>query len=312
MHAAHPLAGLAALPVTADVEAARRACEELRWHRALRRQWAVARTEAGVRAARASAALEGARVPLDLVRDVARGAAPAPEGAVGEVLRGALRVQAEVERLMAPPGTTARPAPVPFRQLLARLHVAATAGPTDEAGAAATGRPRRGEPRDLAGLGPAPAPGEVDARLDVLAEVVDAPSSAAVPGLLVAAVAHGELLALRPFEHGNGLVARAVFRHLLVREGVDVVGVVVPEVAWAAQPLPYVATAAQFAAGSADGVAAWLRWCAAAVVRGAQEGTAVADAVLAGRLAGPPEGRPAGRQEGRPAEHPAVDPARPT
>lgn len=124
----------------------------------------------------------------------------------------------------------------------------------------------------------------MDARLDLLAEVVDAPPSAAVPGLLVAAVAHGELLALRPFEHGNGPVARAVFRHLLVREGVDVVGVVVPEVAWVAQPLPYVATAAQFATGTADGVAAWVRWCAEAVVRGAQEGTAVADAVLAGRL----------------------------
>jgi Fic family protein len=294
VRAPHPLTGLVALPVAAEVEAARRACEELRWHRALRRQWAVARAEAGVRAARASAALEGARVPLDLVRDVARGAAPPPDGAVGATVLGALRAQAEVERLMPDPGATGRRAPVPFRQLVARVHVAVVGEGSDVPApvvgrptrGATVGRPRRGLPADLTGLGPAPAAAEVDARLDVLAEVVDAPSSSAVPGLLVAAVAHGELLALRPFEHGNGVVARAVFRHLLVREGVDVVGVVVPEVAWTAQPLPYVATAAGFATGTADGVAAWLRWCAAAVVRGAQEGTAVADAVLAGRLAG--------------------------
>lgn len=298
---AHPLTGVAALPVQAEVEAARRACEELRWHRALRRQWAVARAESGVRAAHASAALEGVRVPLEQVRDLARGATAAPDDAAGAVLHGAVRAQAVVEGLMADPGATAARAGVPFRQLLARLHVAAVGGgragdPAREAvggvvaGGDAVGRPRTGQPLDLLGLGPAPGPGELDARLDMLAAVVDAPSSSAVPGLVVAAVAHGELLALRPFAHANGVVARAVFRHLLVREGVDVVGVVVPEVAWTAQPLPYVATAARFATGTPDGVADWVRWCAAAVVRGAQEGTAVADAVLAGRLSGRPAG----------------------
>jgi Fic family protein len=295
--AAHPLTGVAALPVEAEVEAARRACEELRWHRALRRQWAVARTEAGVRAAHASAALEGVRVPLDQVRDLARGATAPPDDAAGAVLHGAVRAQAVVEGLMAEPGATARRSPVPFRQLLARLHVAAVGGGrwADPAGGAegSIGRPRRGQPRDLLGLGPAPEADELDTRLEVLAAVVDAPPSSAVPGLVVAAVAHGELLALRPFEHGNGVVARAVFRHVLVREGVDVVGVVVPEVAWVAQPLPYVATAARFATGTVDGVADWLRFCAAAVVRGAQEGTAVADAVLAGRLDGEPADRSA-------------------
>lgn len=299
MPAPHPLSGLAGLPVAAEVEAARRACEELRWHRALRRQWPVARAEAGVRAAHGSAALEGVRVPVDQVRDLARGATAAPDDAAGAVLLGAVRVQAVVEGLMTDPGATGRRAPVPFRQLLARLHLAAVgagrgADAADLAAGRFVGRPRRGQPRDLLGLGPAPGAEELDARLEVLAAVVDAPPSSAVPGLVVAAVAHGELLTLRPFEHGNGVVARAVFRHLLVREGVDVVGVVVPEVTWTSQPLPYVATAARFATGTADGVADWLRWCAAAVVRGAQEGTAVADAVLAGRLAG---GRADGQAE---------------
>lgn len=278
--APHPLTGLAGLDGVAEaVDAARRACEELRWHRALRRQWPVARAEAGVRAAHASCEVDGVRVPLDLVRDVARGAHAAPAGPSGDVVRGVLRGHAEVERLMAAPGAT-RGGAVPFAQLLARVHlaVAPTAGP---------GRPRDGSAvGDLRGLGPAPAPEEVAQRLRVLGEVVAAPPAPEVPALVLAAVVHGELLALRPFEAGNGAVARVLFRHLLTAGGVDPVGVVVPDVRWAREPLLYVATAARFATGSPDGVAAWLAYCADSVRSGADEGGRVADAVLAGRLAG--------------------------
>ncbi|HEY8721218.1 MAG TPA: cell filamentation protein Fic, partial [Pengzhenrongella sp.] len=71
-----PLAPLAELPGVADAVArARAACEELRWHEAFRRRWREVRAEATVRSARASAALEGARVPVDVLRDAARGAA---------------------------------------------------------------------------------------------------------------------------------------------------------------------------------------------------------------------------------------------
>ncbi|MDT0167281.1 Fic family protein [Actinotalea sp. AC32] len=283
----HPLRALATLDgVAAAVDDARRACEELRWHRALRRQWPVARTEAGVRAAHASAAVDGVRVPLGDVRDVARGAAVAPTGPAGDTLLGALRAQAEVERLMVAPGAT-QGRGLPFAQLLARVHLAAVGAPArDDAAGGAVGRPRGdGDvPGDLHGLGPAPDAVEVAGRLRVLAEVVDAPPAAAVPALVVAAVAHGELLALRPFAHGNGVVARAVFRHLLTAGGVDPVGVVVPDVRWAQEPLLYVSTAARFATGTPDGVAAWLAYCASSVRTGADEGRRVADAVLAGRL----------------------------
>jgi hypothetical protein len=94
---------------------------------------------------------------------------------------------------------------------------------------------------------------------------------------------HGELLTLRPFVRGNAAVARAVLRHQLTRTGVDPVGVVVPEVAWLHQPTVHLSRAAGMASGTPEGAAAWLRHCAAAVVRGAQEATEVADAVLAGR-----------------------------
>ncbi|HOU94441.1 MAG TPA: hypothetical protein PLU22_25495, partial [Polyangiaceae bacterium] len=59
-------------------------------------------------------------------------------------------------------------------------------------------------------------------------------------------------------------------------DGVDAVGVVVPEVAWAAAPLVHLSAAAGYATGTAEGVAAWLRHCAGAVLTGASEGAALA------------------------------------
>lgn len=280
----HPLEPLAALEgVPEAVAAARAACEELRWHRALRRQWAVARAEAGVRCAHAGLAADGLRLPVDVVRDVARGAVAPPAGPDGAALRGALGVQAEVERLMAAPGAT-RADRVPLGQLLARLHAVGRGGP--DAGA---GVPRRdAQPQDLRGLGAAPVGAELADRLALLGELVARPLPPAVPGLVLAAVVHGELLTLRPFAAGTAAVARGVLRHLLTAGGVDPVGVVVPEAAWAARPAVHLSAAAGYAAGGPAGVGAWVRHVAAAVQVGAAEGTRVADAVLAGRLAPAP------------------------
>lgn len=281
----HPLEPLVRLDgVATAVDGARSACEELRWHRALRRQWAVVRTEAGVRAAHQGLALDGVRLPVDLVRDVARGAV-APAGVEGRALLGALRVQAEVERWMAAPGATQRPHAVPFAQLLARLHAAAVGAPGDEHAQASTGRPRPTgqEPADLHGLGPAVDGPELQHRLTGLAAIVDAPLPARVPALVLAGVVLGELMTLRPFAHANAAVARATFRHLLTSRGVDPVGVVVPEVAWVAGPEMHLSAVARFSTGTADGAARWLAQCAEAVVQGAGEARVVADAVLAGR-----------------------------
>ncbi|RYV49589.1 cell filamentation protein Fic, partial [Pengzhenrongella frigida] len=96
-----PLLPLVELPGVADAVArARVACEELRWHEAFRRRWREVRAEATVRSARASAALEGAGVPLTVLRDAARGAAPVPADGAGRLAFGALRAAAEGERLM--------------------------------------------------------------------------------------------------------------------------------------------------------------------------------------------------------------------
>jgi hypothetical protein len=270
-----PLAPLLELPGVADaVERARVACEELRWHEAYRRRWREVRAEAGLRATRASCAIEGVRVPLSLVRELATSGGAAP------VVVGALRATVLAEQRMPDLGARGAPALPPLRQLLVRVHVAAAGDWLDEPD---VGRLRtHGPAQDLTGLGPAPAGDELAARIDLLDRTV---RSTQVPALVVAAVVHAELLTLRPFRAANGLVARAVARLLLTARGMDPTGSVVPEASWAAALNPYLGGAAGFATGSAEGVGAWLRGYGDAVVAGADEARAIADSVLAGSLA---------------------------
>lgn len=287
-----PLAPLLDLAgVREAVDRARTACEELRWHEAFRRRWREVRAEADVRAARAGAAVDGSRVPLDVLRGVATGvdrvgsgADPDP-AAAGDpadlrVAVGALRATALAATWRPDLGARAAAALPPLGQVLARLHAAAGAGWLPEAD---LGRVRAGDaaPRDLTGLGAAPDGAEAAERLALLTRTVGATRA---PALVVAAVVHGELLAVRPFAAANGTVARAAARLLVCARGLDPTGAVVPEAGWVAAPLPYLATAARFATGTPEGVAAWIGACADAVVAGAAEGRRVADAVLAGRL----------------------------
>jgi Fic family protein len=274
-----PLAALAGLPgVAAVVDAAREACTTLRWHPALRRQTAAARAESVVRAARASAALDGADLPLEQVRGLVaaqRIADDRHQDPVDQVVLGALRTTAAAAEL----GSMISTAPA---QALARLHLAAAAPNEPEQD---VGRPRRAgvPPRELVDLGPAPSGAELSARLDALSRLVVGAGSA--PALVLAAVVHGELLTLRPFPSGNGLVARAVSRAIVVNGGLDPTGVAVPEVGLLARgAAQYIGAAAAYGSGTGEGMAAWLRFWADAVVVGAREGTLVADAVLAGKL----------------------------
>ncbi len=276
------LAGLPGVP--AAVDEARQACTELRWHPALRRRGDQVRAEAGMRAARASAALAGARFPVALVRDVARGAAIFPEDAAGRTALGVLRAYAEAQALS--PGWERAPL-----QALARLHVVAAAGLVPDA---ALGRPRGpgqapGDGADL--LTPAGRPlavvdaAQLPARLAGVAALVAAPPE--VPALVVAALVHAELTTLRPFVAANGVVARALTRALVVGRGLDPTGAAVWEAALLAAGPPYPLALARYAEGGADGVRGWLTMFARAVVDGVAQGRRAADAVLAGRLDDP-------------------------
>jgi Fic family protein len=278
------LRSLAALPAVAEsVEAAQDACTQLRWHQALRRRVPEAAAESRVRGAWASAELDGARVPVQLVRDAMRGARSWPEDLdpVERVLRGAVAATAETEhvRLLV---TTA-----PL-QAMARLHVAAAAHllARDQ-----LGRPRvAGEgAAEFAGLGPAPAPDEVTARLDGLVRILLDPAE--VPTVIVAGIVHAEIALVRPFVRGNGLVGRAMERAMMQACGLEPTGVAVPEVGHASQGGPaYLGALTAYATGSRQGVALWLTHSAEAVRRGATEGMRIADAVLAGRIDHPPHG----------------------
>lgn len=257
--------------------AARDACTSLRWHEGLRRRTKEAAAEARVRGAHASAALEGAPASVDLVREWMCGARPwSPDpDPVERVIRGAIQATAEAEHI-AP---LLRTAPL---QSLARLHTAATAGVLR---ADQVGRPRQAgdDVRELVELSPAPRAAEVPERLRLLAEVLAIPGHA----LVVAALAHAEVLALRPFVRGNGLVGRALERTVVIASGLDATGVVVPE--WGheqAGHTAYLGALTAYLTGTRAGLTVWIEHCSAAIVAGAEEGVRVADAVRAGHLGG--------------------------
>lgn len=277
--------------VTADaVGQARTACDELRWHEAYRRRWREVRAESGLRAAQASAALEGARLPLDLVRSLATGTTTWPSTGPAQtdsdervderaVLVGALRGASLVEALVPDLGSQQRAALPPLPQLLARVHTVVGAGwlPVD-----ALGRLRTAEPAlDLRGLGAPPTGREIAARVDLLSRTV---ATTTAPALVVAALVHAEVLAVRPFVAGNGLVARLVARVIATSGGLDPTGSVLPELTWADAPQLYVAGAAGYATGEPERVATWFTSYASAIVAGAAAARTVADAVLAGTL----------------------------
>ncbi|MEV6150759.1 oxidoreductase [Nonomuraea sp. NPDC052129] len=240
-----PLAVIAALPgVPEAVEEARQAVDGLYRHRVLRRASPAVSAESSLRGARASAAIEGVDVPLDELR---RGSIEDP------VVQGALRASAELGRL----GATWRKAP---RQVLARLHTVAAAGLTDS-----LGRPRTQDQ-------------ELAARLESLFGLLEAPTKA--PALVLAAVVHAELAVLRPFGTADGVVARSAERLTLVEYGLDPKSLVAVEVGHL--ELPYADGLRAYLTGSPDGVAEWVRHCAAAVTLGVRETTAICEALQRG------------------------------
>jgi hypothetical protein len=245
---ADPLAPLLDLAGVAEaLAAARDRLDAALRHRALRRHGGPIAAEVSLRAAVASAALEGSGYEL---ADVRAGTVTDP------VLQGSLRVAGAVGALADRWGTAPR-------QVLARLHVLAARGTAPEPD---LGRPLPAE--------------DVAARLDGLTTLIA--GGTRVPPVLLAAVIHGELLALRPFAGPSGVVARAAARLTLIARGVDPRGLVAVEVGHQAREPEYVGAAGAFATGTPDGLRSWFRHYAAALEHGADELTAIADRALTG------------------------------
>lgn len=268
------LAGVAALPgVPEAVAEARTAIDALLGHRVLRRSSAEVTAESALRGARASAELDGAGIELERLRGqlLAGGQVtlPSKDDRGGRLVEGAVRLHADLGQVLV----AWRHSP---RQALARLHVLAAAELVDDPDA--LGRPRSGATaEDPLGLGEPPQPVEVAARLDGLARVLTAGTGA--PAVVVAAVVHGELLALRAFGTADGLVARAAARLVLIDRGLDPKAVSAPEVGHVELHHDYPEALRAYATGGPDGVARWVRHCAQAIVLGAREGVAVCEAI---------------------------------
>jgi hypothetical protein len=230
--------------VSTAVERARSAISALRRHPANRTGWPRTAAAASVRAARASAALDGAPMAVD----------PNAETVTDPVLAGALRVAAALGSM-----TTVWPrSPL---QALARLHTLAAADlvPPNE-----LGRPRS-------------AGREVSSGLARLAELV---TTSPWPAPVQVALVHGELLVLAPFGPGDGVVARAAARLTMVVTGLDPAGLGVPEVAHLRSGPRYLDLAAGFSTGSADAIVAWIVEVCRCLEIGAREGVSIADSAV--------------------------------
>lgn len=243
-----PLQPLLDLPGVRDAaDRARDALAEVHRHRTNRRGWANTAAEASVRAARASAAIDGGSMEL-----------PQPGEAGDPVLAGALRVAQSLDGdALGIQVSTWRRAPL---QALARLHLLAAADLVDDA-------EQLGRPRSVPGVGE---------RLEGLAQIVTGGTSAPAP--VVAAIVHGELAVLEPFGVADGLVARAASRLVCVASGLDTRNLGVPEVTWMRRVADYRDGLAGFAEGTEEGVGGWVIFCCGALEAGAREAASIADA----------------------------------
>ena len=244
-----PLAELAADPATAEILAAARAeIDALLWRRDVRSNAVEVAASSMERGARDSAAIDGA--DLAVVDD----------SPMGRVLDAAIRLTAAV------PGQVEVFATAPL-QALAHLHALTATGfvPDDE-----LGRPRAGDraddPLNLGAVPPAAAASE---RLSLLARTLTTPTEA--PALLVAAIAHAELAVVRPFTWGSDLVARAAVRLVIAGRGVDPSLFSIPEHGMFEMGRPaYVRALQGYAAGTREGVLAFISWHTTACAMGAK------------------------------------------
>lgn len=235
-----PLAPLLDLPGVRDaVNSAQDAVFAVHRHPANLREGAATAAEASVRAARASAGIDGGDPEL-----------PADGTVTDPLVAGSLRVAEATESLLP----TWRRAPL---QALARIHLLAAADLTDDPDS--LGRPRP----------------EAGRRLEMLADLNTGGTSA--PAAVLSAVVHGDLLTLAPFGTADGVVARAAARLTMIAGGLDPKGLTVPEVAYFRRIAKYREAAEAFATGQPDGVGEWLLLCCEAFQTGANEARSIAE-----------------------------------
>ena len=291
--------------VAAASEALYEASAQLRWQEALRKRWREARAEASVRAAVSGAAIEGAVVSAQALREqIAAG----PKGAgvhasskdpAWDAATGLWRAHSRLVGYMPDLVGRTRPVVPATAQLMASLH-RDVAGPLAVAGLiseAVVGCPRESgqglENQSLEGAGlleggkaaleggPGPNLGgqELRERLEQIVALIDTPN---LPALVRLALVHAEMLTVRPFALANGALGRLLVRHLSVRDGLDPTGVSVSDYYAGRVPAAYAEAAQAYASASLEGVVAWIIWQAEALLEGMRQGSELSRAVQAG------------------------------
>lgn len=265
--------------VVAAIQHSREACNDLRWHEALRRRQAEVRAEGIVHSIAAGAATDGARLPLEAVRELSLGLFE-PTDAAGNHVAAVQRGYAEAMRLAQAGNRQLTSAPP---QTLARLHQAIAAGVTQPE---LVGRPRTPDVAPEDRTIPLPAPVETAAefvqRRRQIQELVTAPDD--VPALVVASLVWAELLVVEMFASHNAAVARCMFRALLMSRGLDIFGLCVPEVQVLQDQPAFAQHLMAYATDPEKGAASWVEYCGAVVVAGCERGNYIADAVRTGRF----------------------------
>lgn len=284
--------------VAAASEALYEASAQLRWQEALRKRWREARAEASVRAAVSGAAIEGAVVSAQALREqIATG----PKGAgahasskdpAWDAATGLWRAHSRLVGYMPDLVGRTRPVVPATAQLMATLH-RDVAGPLAVGGLiseAVVGCPRESEQAlenqslEGGGLlegGPGPNLGgqELRERLAQIVALIDTPN---LPALVRVALVHAEMLTVRPFALANGALGRLLVRHLSVRDGLDPTGVSVSDYYAGRVPAAYAEAAQAYASASLEGVVAWIIWQAEALLEGMRQGSELSRAVQAG------------------------------
>ncbi|MFA7323797.1 MAG: hypothetical protein WC005_05505 [Candidatus Nanopelagicales bacterium] len=233
--------------VSAALKAARDDIDAVLWRRDVRAAANEVAAASAERGARASATIDGADIVV------------VDDSPMGRVLGSALML---TEAIPSQVDTWGR-APL---QVIAHLHALASSGFEP---AETLGRPRSGEEADDAlRIGSLPGTSALAPGLMALSSLVTRRTD--LPGLLTAALVHHEILWLRPFTWGSGLVGRSLVRCVLAERGLDPSLFTIPEHGIVESGRPaYVQAIRNYGSGTLDGVAESVVWFSAALAMGA-------------------------------------------
>jgi len=238
---------LAREDVNTALTAARDDIDAVLWRRDIRAAANDVATASIERGARASATIDGA----DLVMP--------DDSPMGRILGSTLLLTSSIQSQVDTWGK----APL---QVIAHLHALTASGfaPAD-----CLGRPRTSDVADdPLKMGPLPEVSSLAPGLMALSSLVTKRTD--LPALLTAAFVHNEILWLRPFTWGSGLIGRALVRCVMAERGLDPSPFTIPEHGFVETGRPaYVQAIKNYGSGTVEGVAESVIWFAACCAVGA-------------------------------------------